>query len=196
MGRPKGSKNKSPMERVHGAEAHARRSLAKSGVVMPMLAAQSAYIAQIKPGQRDLTDRFARIQVAIEDLERLDQIIKERAEHADMADIPGGKTGFVTFTYKRNADDGYAKVSQFDSALHSARESLLQYIAMELGQFRPTMEVHMRRDGTVGEKPAVDYSSLTVEELEFLQRIAVKLEAARGEKIVAPAEPEKDPLDF
>jgi hypothetical protein len=42
--------------------------------------------------------------------------------------------------------------------------------------------------GVVGEKPPVDYSVLTVEELQTLRDLAVKLEAGRRAKIEPPKE--------
>jgi hypothetical protein len=183
-GRRKGTPNKvrtgeELRELAEKAEAKVRIKLAKGGVDLPAIAQQSSYVAQIKPGQRDLTDRFARIQCAIEDLYCLDQIKCERAVHPDMQDVPGGRTGMVVFTYSRRADGMYAKVSRFDSALQSARETLYRYIGTELGQFSPRMEVALRKDGTVGEKPPVNYNCLTDEELEALNKIARKLEEDR-----------------
>jgi hypothetical protein len=77
---------------VEEAELKARLRMAKSGVVLPAIAKQATYVSQIKPGQRDLTDRFARIQCAIDDLHCLDEIKRERAArgHAGRAWGPDG----------------------------------------------------------------------------------------------------------
>lgn len=84
----------------------------------------------------------------------LKRIKAERAEHPDMADVPGGKTGKVTFTYvhagSEFGDPVYRKVSKFDAALDAAIKDWLIYIAHELGQFQPDIEVILRKDGTVG----------------------------------------------
>lgn len=197
MARTSGSKNLSAeqlRERAEKAEARMRIKLAKTGVVLPALATQAQYVAQVKPGQRDLTDRFARIQEAIDELADLRAIKRERAEHPEMGDVPGGKTGLVTFTYAKSGEDGaYAKVSKFDAALDGAIQDKLEYISRELGQLSPSIEVTIKPNGTVGTKPPVDYSVLSIEELEALRAITIKLEASRQRVIEAkPEEPKED----
>jgi hypothetical protein len=148
MGRPKGSRNKTAVERF----------LKRAN--LPTVAQQAEYLAQIKPGQRDLTDRFVRIQEAIEQLAALKRIKQERSEHPDMQDVPGGKTGMIVFTWVKHGD-GYSKVSRFDGPLDAAISNHLVYISRELGQFQPGVEVTIRPDGSVGEKAAIDYSCLS-----------------------------------
>jgi hypothetical protein len=161
-GRKPGSRNKqlTPDElraKVEAAELKARLRMAKAGVVLTEVAKQTTYVPQIKPGHRDLTDRFARIQCAIDELQDLEQIKRERAGHPDMAEVPGGRSGLVTFTYVRSGEHQYSKASRFDAALDAAIESKLAYISKELGQFSPDIEVLVRKDGAIGQKAPPDY---------------------------------------
>lgn len=191
MGRPKGSKNKPIAERVAKVETRARMKLAKAGVVLAALVPPPDYAATIKPGQRDLTDRFARLQEAIEMYSDLKRIKCERSQHPLMQDVPGGSTGMVTFTWVRNGPDSYGKASRTDTGLDGALMDKLVYISKELGQFMPDVEVHLK-DGRVQERQPVDYSCLSMEDLGHLQRIAKIIDAHRKGNAIKPQAPEKD----
>jgi hypothetical protein len=187
-GRAVGSKNRvlTPEELAEKAktvELKARIRLAKQGVVLDTLLPRQEYKEIVKPGQRDLTDRPGRVQCAIEAMQRIDQIVAERAASPLMADVPGGRSGYVTFNWQRKAEKKYVKVSRFDQALYQATESLLRYIAAERGQLNPKSEVALLLEEK--EKKPVNYSCLSNEDFAEYRRIALILHAEReGKRVV------------
>jgi hypothetical protein len=183
-GRPPGRKNKPVEERVAEALTKERVRLAKSGVPLEPLVPPMPYTPTIKPGERDLTDRFARVQEAIDLIAELKQVKADRAAHPAMEDVPGGKTGLVTFTYAKDGPESYAKVSRLEPALVSGIVENLTYIGRELGQFAPDGEVALNR-GKGAEKKPVNYSCLSNEDFAEYRRIALILHADReGKRVV------------
>ena len=85
--------------------------------------------------ERYIAQKQQRIASYIEDFERTDQIIKERAEA--LKDVPGGKSGLITHDVKSiGAGENATMVDiyEFDAALVRERRAIRKDVAEELGQ--------------------------------------------------------------
>lgn len=69
----------------------------------------------------------------------LKEVIAERADHMEMQDAPGGKTGLLALDYK--GKDADRKVYKLDAALLKEMRDLEREIAIELGQWAERKEV-------------------------------------------------------
>ena len=84
-------------------------------------------------GARFLTIRENRVAAKHDRLRRLQMIVEARA--LDMADVPGGASGFLTRDYKGSGDN-LREVAKFDEALFRAFSEEEKAIAIELGQWQ------------------------------------------------------------
>jgi hypothetical protein len=69
----------------------------------------------------------------------LKQVIAERADHVEMQDAPGGKTGLLTLDYKGKYAD--RAVYKLDAALLKEMRDIEREIAIELGQWTEKREL-------------------------------------------------------
>lgn len=81
--------------------------------------------------QRYIAQQDQRIASYIQDFERTDQIIQERAEA--LKDVPGGKSGLIARDFKAVKDE-VVEVYEFDAALVRERRAIRKDVAEELGQ--------------------------------------------------------------
>lgn len=81
--------------------------------------------------QRYIATQDQRIASYIQDFERTDQIIKERAEA--MKHVPGGSSGLIARDFKAVKDE-VVEVYEFDAALVRERRAIRKDVAEELGQ--------------------------------------------------------------
>lgn len=95
--------------------------------------------------QRYIAQQDQRIASYIEDFERTDQIIAERAAHVSMAEVPGGKTGLVVRDVKAVGDE-VVELYEFDAALVRERRAIRKDIAEETGQIVQRHEIKNLRD--------------------------------------------------
>ena len=91
-----------------------------------------------KATESTVQERTGRVLELIKDLERIDIVIKERSVAEENQDVPGGKTGIVVVDYKHLAGKGLpperVKTHAVDDKIIARRQSLLEQIAVELGQ--------------------------------------------------------------
>lgn len=86
-----------------------------------------------------LAIRFVRLRQKMARHELLWQVIRERADHMDMQDAPGGKTGLLALDYK--GKDADRAVYKLDAALLKEMRDLEREIAIELGEWTEKREL-------------------------------------------------------
>lgn len=86
-----------------------------------------------------LARRAVRLREKMERHALLKQVISERADHVEMQDAPGGKTGLLCLDYK--GKDADRAVYKLDAALLKEMRDIEREIAIELGQWTEKQEL-------------------------------------------------------
>jgi hypothetical protein len=86
-----------------------------------------------------LARRAVRLREKMERHALLKRVIGERADHVEMQDAPGGKTGLLCLDYK--GKDADRAVYKLDAALLKELRDLEREIAIELGQWAERKEI-------------------------------------------------------
>lgn len=94
-----------------------------------------------------LARRAVRLREKMERHALLKQVIRERADHVEMQDAPGGKTGTLCLDYR--GKDADRAVYKLDAALLKEMRELEREIAIELGQWAERKEVSGPDGGAV-----------------------------------------------
>lgn len=90
---------------------------------------------------RDVNARIERLQRRCD---AMDTIVRERGESAEMQDIPGGRTGFVTLKFKllgRGEDAKVIREHAVDGELLREMRAHEEQAARELGQYAEKHEI-------------------------------------------------------
>jgi phage terminase small subunit len=105
------------------------------------------------------------------------QIVRERSQHEDYRDTPGGKTGLLVHTVKQIGGGLTAeRVDEFavDTGLLKELRELEKQAAQDLGQWSEKREVTGKNGGPIQIMPRVDLSQLTDDELEVYAQLTEK----------------------
>jgi hypothetical protein len=104
-----------------------------------------------------------------------------------MADVPGGRTGMVTLTYRTVGNRQVVKESRVDTALVAQLQSLLEQTAQELGQHYEH-RVIPQSEMTPPQQDGPDFRLLSTERLIELRGIVFEATelTERARKLAAP----------
>lgn len=147
--------------------------------------------ATLTPGElQDVFTRWGRAQKLVHLWNKLLTVVFERARDPQMQDVPGGRTGMMTLTY-RTVTDGetkrVVKETRVDTALVDQLQGLLEQTARELGQLYEHRTLTETETAPALREGAPDLSGLSLEDLETLRQLYDKARQATTARLAPPA---------